>query len=87
MILEIDNKGAVDLANNWSVGGRTCHIEVRQYFLQKLKEEGLIHTKWLSGAKMSSDLFTNNLSGPLFEYHTRAFCGHVEYMRANPQEG
>jgi hypothetical protein len=32
-ILQFDNKGAVDLANNWSIGGRTRHIEVRQYFL------------------------------------------------------
>ncbi len=23
MVLEMDNKGAVDLANNWSVGSRT----------------------------------------------------------------
>jgi hypothetical protein len=28
MILKIDNKGAVDLANNWSIGGRTRHIEI-----------------------------------------------------------
>jgi hypothetical protein len=34
MILEIDNKGAVDLMHNWSVGGRTRHVEVRQYFLR-----------------------------------------------------
>jgi hypothetical protein len=26
MILEIDNKGAVNLANNWSMGGHTRHI-------------------------------------------------------------
>jgi hypothetical protein len=25
MILEIDNKGTFGFANNWSVGGRTCH--------------------------------------------------------------
>ena len=30
MILQVDNKGAVDLANNWSIGGRTQHIEVRE---------------------------------------------------------
>jgi hypothetical protein len=24
MVLEMDNKGAVDLANSWSVGGHTC---------------------------------------------------------------
>jgi hypothetical protein len=30
IILEVDNKGAVDLVNNYSVGGRTHHIEKRQ---------------------------------------------------------
>jgi hypothetical protein len=29
MILEVDNKGAKDLVNNWSVGGRLRHIEVK----------------------------------------------------------
>ena len=32
MLLEMDNKGAYDLANNWSVGGRTCHIESKHFF-------------------------------------------------------
>ena len=34
MILECDNKGAVDLANNWTAGGRTRHVDVRQNWLQ-----------------------------------------------------
>jgi hypothetical protein len=34
MGLEVDNKGMVDLANNWSVGGRTHHISVRVNFLR-----------------------------------------------------
>jgi hypothetical protein len=38
MILEIDNKGAVDIPNNWSVGGRTKHINTQFYFLRELKE-------------------------------------------------
>ena len=42
MILEMDNKGAIDLANNWSVGGRTRHIDVRYHFLRELKEDGTI---------------------------------------------
>ncbi len=28
MILEMDNKGTVDLVNNWSIGGRTRHVDV-----------------------------------------------------------
>jgi hypothetical protein len=45
MILKIDNKGAVRLANNWSIGRQTRHIKV--HFLWELKEDGIIHTKWL----------------------------------------
>ena len=81
MILEIDNRGAVGLANNWSVGGRTRHVEVRMYFLRELKEAGIIHTVWLCGDDMSSDLFTKNLARPQFEKHTQTFCGNDEYMK------
>jgi hypothetical protein len=75
MVLEVDNKGAVDLTHNWSVGGRTRHVEVRQYFLRDLKEENVILVKWISGDSNSSDLFTKNLAGPLFEKHMATYCG------------
>lgn len=29
MVLEVDNKGAVDLTNNWTVGRRARHVEVK----------------------------------------------------------
>ena len=32
MLLKMDNNGAVDLANNWSVGGRTRHVNMRNFF-------------------------------------------------------
>ena len=34
MVLKMDNKGAVDLANNWSTGGRTRHVDVRNFYLR-----------------------------------------------------
>ena len=33
ILASIDNGRAVDIGNNWSVGGRTCHFEVKQNFL------------------------------------------------------
>jgi hypothetical protein len=45
MILEMDNSGAVDIANSWSVGCRTRHVDVRNYFLQELKDQGLLVMK------------------------------------------
>jgi hypothetical protein len=81
MILEMDNKGSVDLANNWSVGGRTRYVEVKQKILRELKEQGTILTVWRPGATMSSGLFTKNLERPLFECHTPVYCGEDEYLK------
>ena len=81
MILEMDSKAAVDLANNWSVGGRTRHVEVKQYFLRELKEENIILTVWIAGASNSTDLFTKNLDRPSFEKHTKVYCGSDAYMK------
>jgi len=80
MILEIDNKGAVDLSHNWSIVGRTRHDSIRQSFLRELKENGIIELKWISTDDNSSDLFTKNLPGPLFDKHTAVYCGFDEYM-------
>ena len=80
MRLFVDNKGAVDLANNWRVGGRTRHIEVKQYFLRELKEARMIDTIWMKGNDMTSDMLTKNLGRQLFEKHIKHFCGEDEYM-------
>ena len=32
ILLEIDNSGAVDVANSWSVGDRTGHVVIQNYF-------------------------------------------------------
>ena len=45
MVLDIENQAAVHLANNWSVGGRTRHIDVHQCFLRELKEAGTLVVK------------------------------------------
>jgi hypothetical protein len=65
MILSIDNKGAVDCANNWSTGGRMRHASIRLGFLRELKEENPVEVEWCTLLEeMPADLFTKNLGGP-----------------------
>ena len=71
MVLDIENQAAVHLANNWSVGGRTRHIDVRQCFLRELKEAGTLLVKWIPGPLNEADIFTKNLSGPMYENFSR----------------
>ena len=80
MVLEMDNKGAVDLVNNYSVGGRTRHNETRQYYFRELKEKKLLVVRWLPGSDNSSDLYTKNLARREFEKHAAAYVGNDEYM-------
>jgi hypothetical protein len=81
MILDMDNKGARDLVCNWSAGGRLRHLDIRQYFLRDLKEDGLVWTTWIPTEDNSADVLTKNLSGPLFEKHIRAYVGFDPHMR------
>jgi hypothetical protein len=81
MIMELDNKGAIDLGNSWSASGRTRHIDTRHHFLRELKEEGLLEFRWLSTNDMSSDIFTKNTSGPIFKRHVKVYCGEDEYSK------
>jgi len=61
MIMEIDNKVAVDMANNWSVGGRTNYIDVRYLWLRELKMQGIARVIGTSVESNDAELFTKNL--------------------------
>jgi hypothetical protein len=78
VVLEMDNQAAVYLANNWSIGGRTRHIDVQSVFLRELKEAGVLVIKWIAGAVKKADIFTKNLDGLTFQQYTRVFTGETE---------
>ena len=71
MTLWVDNKGAVDLANSLSIGGRTRHVDVRMHFLREPKEEGTMITRWISGDQNPSDSFGENMPFQSFEKHVK----------------
>ena len=79
MIRCIDNKGAKYFCYNWSVGGRTWHIDVKQYFLRELKEAGLLLVKQKSGNEMTINILTNNCTGPIFNHHLNTFVSEEKY--------
>jgi hypothetical protein len=67
VILEMDNKGAVNLANNWSSAGRTRHVASLVSFVRELKEQGILLVKWRPSAEMCSDILTKNVAGAEFD--------------------
>ena len=75
MILWMDNKGGVDIFNNWSIAGNTRAISVRFAYIRELKEAGVLQIKWIEGERNSADLYTKNLDGPTFRKHSAKLNG------------
>ena len=78
--IEIDNKGAKDLIDSWSVGGCTRHVEVKMWFLRELKEQGLLKVVYIQSEKNTSDINTKNLEGRLFETHAMNIVEKDDYF-------
>lgn len=66
MVLEMDNKGAVDHANGWSVGGQIRHIGTKAALLCELKESAQLVIKHIPGELNDANMFMKNLDGQLF---------------------
>jgi hypothetical protein len=75
MILEMDNKGALDLINSFSIGGRTHHMDVKLCFLRELKEAKQLNVDWIPGSENNPDMFTKNLDGPIFKKYVEMLLG------------
>jgi hypothetical protein len=56
MTLYMDNRGGVDVLNNWSIAGNTRAISVRLAYLRELKEAGTLEIKWVNGEDNCADL-------------------------------
>ena len=69
MIVEVDNKGAVDLVNGWSSSGGTKHTDVRIMYLRELKEKKILKVEWQPTKENEADVFTKNVDGATFERH------------------
>ncbi|MEM9078894.1 MAG: Ty1/Copia family ribonuclease HI [Bacteroidota bacterium] len=75
MTLYMDNKGGVDIFNNWSIAGNTRAVSIRFAYIRELKEAGILQIKWIKSQDNCADIFTKNLDGPTFKAHSQVFSG------------
>ena len=80
MLIECDNKRAVDLVNWYQVGAGTKHIDIRTFFVRDLKDEGVIEVKWIPTDSNESDVCTKNTKETVYLEHIKHFVGNDEYF-------
>jgi len=70
IVVQVDNQGAIFLANNLTTADSSKHIDVRNKFIHEYVDSGFIKILYVPTAENDADLWTKNVSGELFEKHS-----------------
>jgi hypothetical protein len=60
--LLMDNTGAIYLANNFTTGQRSKHIDIRAHFVRELIVSGMLRTIFVKSEDNDGDIMTKNVS-------------------------
>ena len=69
IIVNVDNIGAVFMANNKSTNSRTKHVDIRTKYVNQYVEDGIIKVVFVKSGENVSDIFTKNLGSVLHNTH------------------
>ena len=61
--VQVDNVGAIWLANNCSVSERTEDVDLRAHIVRDMIKDQVIDIKFLKSAENDSDIMTQNQKG------------------------
>ena len=70
IIINVDNVGAIYLANSATTSNRTKHVDTRYHFVREHVVDGIVEIVFVKSANNTADVFTKNVSGDLFAKHT-----------------
>ena len=68
IIIQVDNVGAIWLANNSSVSERTKHVDLRVHFVRDMIKDHVIEIKFVKSAENDIDIMTKNQQGQHYMY-------------------
>jgi Reverse transcriptase (RNA-dependent DNA polymerase) len=69
--VHVDNVGCIFLAKNKTSGERTKHIDMKYHFIREQVENGLVEIKFVRSEDNVADIFTKNLGGEKFNFHSQ----------------
>ena len=66
--VQVDNVGAIWLANNSSVSERTKHVDLRAHFVRDMIKDQVIEINFVKSTENDSDIMTKNRQGKDYMY-------------------
>jgi hypothetical protein len=78
IVIEVDNVGAIYMANNHTTSQRTKHVDTRYHFVRNYVEDGILKVVFVRSEDNDADIFTKNTIVELFLKHRGKFLGRVD---------
>ena len=78
--VQVDNVGAIWLANNSSVSERTKHVDLRAHFVRDMIKDQVIEINFVKSAENDSDIMTKNQQGQHYMYAKSKLVYTVQEM-------
>ena len=78
--VQVDNVGAIWMANNCSVSERTNHVDLRAHSVRDMIKDQVIEIYFVKSAEHDSDIMTNNQQGQHYMYAKSKLVYTVQEM-------
>jgi hypothetical protein len=78
IVVECDNKGAIYLSKNKTLGTRTKHIETRYHIVREYVEIGVLKIVYVKTGDNKADIMTKNTDKSTFWKHVDSFMDYSE---------
>ena len=78
--IQVDNVGAIWLADNSSVSERTKHVDLRAHFVRDMIKDQIIEINFVKSAENDSDIMTKNQQGQHYMYGKSKLVYTVQEM-------
>ena len=83
----VDNIGAIFMTENVTTSDRTKHIDVRYHIVREYVEEGIVKIIFVRSAENDADLWTKNVTGELYETHSKKVMWTKENIVEDTEAG
>ena len=81
--VNVDNIGAIFLAENQNSSDRTKHVDIRYHFIHQYIKDGTIMIEFVR--ENDSDIFTKNVTSDTFSRHSEKLIWRKEEYKAEAE--
>ena len=73
IIINVDNVGAIFMAENMSATARTRHVDARYHFIREMIVDNLIKVIFVKTDNNDADIFTKNTTQQVYDNHVKKY--------------